>query len=150
MSIELPKEARKEAIASIERYFLTELDEKIGNIAAAALLNFVLEEIGPSIYNQAVADVQERLQARVMELDIEIHEDEFQYWRKLRADAQGKVTFDDPAGARVSQSAPRRSAAGGSRRCSQRSPPSALAQSVPVVLPISRWRPPGATARPWR
>ena len=31
--------------------------------------------------NQAVADVQERLQARVSELDIEVHEDEFTYWR---------------------------------------------------------------------
>lgn len=82
MSIEIPKEARKEAIASIERYFQENMEEKIGNIAAAGLLGFFLEEIGPLVYNQAVADVQERLQARVAELDIEIHEDEFQYWRK--------------------------------------------------------------------
>jgi uncharacterized protein (DUF2164 family) len=84
MAIELPKEARKEAVASIERYFHENMEEKIGNIAAAALLNFFLEEVGPSIYNRAVADVQERLQARIMELDIEAHEDEFQYWRKQR------------------------------------------------------------------
>ncbi len=82
MTIEIPKEARKEAISSIERYFQENMEEKIGNIAAGALLGFVLEEIGPLIYNQAVADVQERLQARVSELDIEIHEDEFPYWRK--------------------------------------------------------------------
>lgn len=82
MTIEIPKEARKEAIASIERYFQDNMDEKIGNIAAGALLGFFLEEIGPLVYNQAVADVQERLQARVSELDIEVHEDEFQYWRK--------------------------------------------------------------------
>ena len=83
MTIEIPKEARKEAIASIERYFQENMGEKIGNIAAGALLGFFLEEIGPLVYNQAVADVQERLQARIMELDIEIHEDEFQYWRKF-------------------------------------------------------------------
>ena len=83
MTIELSKEARKEAIASIERYFLENLDEKIGNVAAGGLLGFILDEIGPSIYNRAVADVQERLQARVAEVDIEIHEDEFQYWRKF-------------------------------------------------------------------
>ena len=47
------------------------------------LLGFVLEEIGPTIYNQAVADVQERLQTRISELDIEIHEEEFDYWRKF-------------------------------------------------------------------
>ena len=82
MTIELNKDARKEAIASIERYFRENMDEPIGNIAAGALLGFFLEEVGPAIYNQAVAQVQERLQARVMELDIELHEDEFQYWRR--------------------------------------------------------------------
>lgn len=82
MTIELSKEARKEAIASIERYFSENMEEKIGNVAAGGLLGFILEEIGPSIYNKAVADVQERLQQRVMEIDIEVHEDEFTYWRK--------------------------------------------------------------------
>ena len=85
MSIELPKEVRAEAIASIERYFKENMEERIGNIAAAALLNFFVEELGPSIYNQAVADVQERLQTRITELDLEVHEDEFQYWRKQEA-----------------------------------------------------------------
>ena len=83
MGIEISKEARKEAVVSIERYFSENMEEKIGNIAAAALLGFFLEEIGPLVYNQAVAEVQERLQARVAELDIELHEDEFQYWRKV-------------------------------------------------------------------
>ncbi len=50
MSIELPREARKEALASIERYFL--------------------EKLAPLVYNQAVADVQDRLQARIAELSI--------------------------------------------------------------------------------
>ncbi|WP_022981673.1 DUF2164 domain-containing protein [Ideonella sp. B508-1] len=90
MTIALNKDARKEAIASIERYFQENMDERIGNIAAGALLGFFLEEIGPTIYNQAVADVQERLQARVMELDIEIHEDEFQYWRKFDREVKGR------------------------------------------------------------
>ncbi len=82
MTIELSKEARQQAIASIERYFQENMEERIGNIAAGALLAFVLEEIAPSVYNRAVADVQERLGARVAELDIEIHEEEFDYWRK--------------------------------------------------------------------
>ena len=84
MTIEIDKEARKEAIASIERWFRENRDgEKIGNIAADGLLGFFLEEIGPLVYNQAVADVQERLQARVSEIDIEVHEDPFTYWRKF-------------------------------------------------------------------
>lgn len=85
MAIELDKEARKQAVASIERYFEEQLEQRIGNIAALGLLNFMLEEIGPSIYNRAVSEVQERLQVRISELDIEVHEDEFGYWRKIDA-----------------------------------------------------------------
>lgn len=80
--IELSRETRAEAVASIERYFQEELDQRIGNIAAGALLSFMLEEIGPAIYNQAVQQVQQRLLERVQELDIDCHEDEFQYWRR--------------------------------------------------------------------
>ena len=87
MAIELSKEARAQAVLSIERWFQTERDERIGNITAGALLGFFLQEIGPSVYNQAVAEVQERLQLRVSELDIEVHEDEFGYWP-----AQGKTS----------------------------------------------------------
>ena len=90
MSIELPKEAHKEAVASIERYFEQNMEERIGNIAAAALLNFFVEEVGPCIYNKAVADVQERLQQRILELDLEVHEDEFQYWRKYERPTRGR------------------------------------------------------------
>jgi len=90
MSIELSREARQEAVQSIERYFLEHMDEKIGNIAAGGLLSFFLEEIGPVVYNKAVADAQERLQMRVSELDIEIHEDEFTYWRKFEKSRRSK------------------------------------------------------------
>ena len=69
-------------MASIERFFLENMEEKIGNIAAGALLEFFLEELGPIVYNKAVSNVQERLQLRFSEIDIEVHEDEFQYWRK--------------------------------------------------------------------
>jgi uncharacterized protein (DUF2164 family) len=82
MPIDLPKDTRAQAVASIERWFRENRDEPIGNLAAGALLGFILEEIGPTIYNRAVADVQERLTARIAELDIEIHEDEFGYWTK--------------------------------------------------------------------
>lgn len=90
MAIELPKETRAEAIASIERYFRENMEEKIGNIAAGALLGYFLEELGPLVYNKAVADVQERLQIRISELDIDHHEDEFQYWRKFDRQRKAK------------------------------------------------------------
>ena len=91
MTIELSKEARAQAIASIERYFAENFaQERIGNIAAGALLGYFLQEIAPAVYNLAVADVQERLLARVNELDFEVHEDEFGYW-PLQDKALGKA-----------------------------------------------------------
>ena len=48
------------------------MDNEIENLAAEGLLQFFVEEVGPIIYNKAVADVQSRLQARVAELDVEI------------------------------------------------------------------------------
>jgi uncharacterized protein (DUF2164 family) len=94
MAIELSKETRAEAIRSIERYFQENMEERIGNIAAGALLSFFVEEIGPAIYNQAVAEVQERLQARVSELDIEVHEEEFQFWPKYDIRRKGKNSIE--------------------------------------------------------
>ena len=90
MTIELSKEDRAQAVASIERYFRENMEEKIGNVAASGLLGFFLEEVGPSIYNKGVSDAQERLQARVSELDFEVHEDEFAYWQKYEKKRKAK------------------------------------------------------------
>lgn len=83
MSIELPKDLRQQAVTSIQRWFDEHMDEPIGNVAAGGLLGYFLEEIAPLVYNQAVADVQERLQARIAEIDLDVHEEPFQYWRKI-------------------------------------------------------------------
>lgn len=90
MSIEIAKEDRQQAIESIMRYFAEHMDERIGNVSAGALLGFFLEEIGPLVYNQAVADAQEKLLPRVQELDLEVHQDTFQYWSKFDRARKGR------------------------------------------------------------
>ena len=65
MSIELAKEARADAIASIQQYFERNLTEPIGELPAGLLLDFFVEEIGPAIYNKAIADAQGRLASSV-------------------------------------------------------------------------------------
>jgi uncharacterized protein (DUF2164 family) len=85
MSIELSKEARADAIASIQQYFERNLQEPVGEMPAGLLLNFFLEEIGPAIYNKAIADAQARLAMRVSDLSGELYEDEFQYWPRVEA-----------------------------------------------------------------
>ncbi|AOJ68018.1 MULTISPECIES: DUF2164 domain-containing protein [Burkholderia] len=85
MGIELDKDVRDRAIASLQRYFTENMEEPIGNIQAGALLHFFVQEIGPAIYNLAVADAQSSLQARVAELDIDCHHEPFDYWKKQPA-----------------------------------------------------------------
>ena len=85
MPIELSPEARQQAITSIERYFREQMEEPIGNMAAGALLHFLLEEIGPSIYNRGVADAQAYLQERLQALDYDVQAPEFGYWSKKPA-----------------------------------------------------------------
>jgi uncharacterized protein (DUF2164 family) len=78
MSIELTREERQAALASIERWFHANLDDPPGNVAAMGLLGHIAAEIGPCFYNRGVADAQERLRLRVDELDIELHAEPFQ------------------------------------------------------------------------
>jgi uncharacterized protein (DUF2164 family) len=80
VTIELSKQARADAVASIQRYFRDEMPEPIGDLKAGLLLNFILEEIGPALYNKAIADAQARLLGRVSDLNGELYADEFQYW----------------------------------------------------------------------
>jgi uncharacterized protein (DUF2164 family) len=87
VTLELTKRQRTDAIASMQRYFEENLDP-IGDMPAGLLLNFLLEEIGPLIYNQAIADAQTCLAQRVADLNGELYTDEFQYWP--RADAKRK------------------------------------------------------------
>lgn len=85
MSIELSKEARADAVTSIQQYFERNMPEPLGELPAGLLLNFFLEEIGPAIYNKAIADAQTRLAVRVSDLSGELYEDEFQYWPRVEA-----------------------------------------------------------------
>ena len=88
MNMELPKPIRAAAIASIQRYFSENMPETIGELPAGLLLNYFLEEIGPLIYNRAIADAQARMQEHVADLNGQLFADEFQYWPK--ADAKRK------------------------------------------------------------
>ncbi|HVX38250.1 MAG TPA: DUF2164 domain-containing protein [Gemmatimonadaceae bacterium] len=82
MNITLSPDATKQAVASIKRYFLEELDHEIGDLKAGLVLDYVLKEIGPSIYNSAIADAQAYMRDRVADLDGACSAPEFAYWPK--------------------------------------------------------------------
>jgi uncharacterized protein (DUF2164 family) len=81
MAIKLSKEVEKKMIASIKRYFAENMEDEIGDLKAKLLLDFCLREIGPRIYNQAIADAQAFLQKKVADLDSSCYEPELGYWK---------------------------------------------------------------------
>ncbi|HEX5234018.1 MAG TPA: DUF2164 domain-containing protein [Silvibacterium sp.] len=88
--MEISKQARVDAIASMQRYFEENMPQPLGELPAGLLLNFFLEEVGPAIYNQAIGDAQARMAQRVSDLSGELYADEFQYWPKVDAKRKGK------------------------------------------------------------
>jgi uncharacterized protein (DUF2164 family) len=85
MLMELSKRTREDAIASIQRYFEENFSEPVGDLPAGLLLDFFIEEVGPVIYNRAIADAQARMQLRVSDLSGELYENELQYWPKMES-----------------------------------------------------------------
>lgn len=82
MTIKLNRETEERLIASIQRYFDVNMDERLGDLKARLLLDFCVKELGPSIYNQAIIDAQSAMQDKVAELDVACYEAEFGYWNK--------------------------------------------------------------------
>ena len=76
MAITLSDETRRKLVAAIKRYSAANLDEEMGDLKAGLFLEFCLKEIGPSIYNKAIADAQAYFTDRVADLEGVCHEDE--------------------------------------------------------------------------
>jgi uncharacterized protein (DUF2164 family) len=85
MPITLSDDNKKLVIASVRRYFSEELDQDIGDLKAALVLDFFLREVGPSVYNAAIADAQTYLRDRLADLEATCYEPEFAYWPKSSA-----------------------------------------------------------------
>jgi uncharacterized protein (DUF2164 family) len=90
MAIKLSPETTRQLNASIKRYVAENLDQDIGDLKAGLLLDFCLKEIGPTVYNQAIADAQSYFQERVADLEGVCYEKEFTYWAPTSADRSGK------------------------------------------------------------
>jgi uncharacterized protein (DUF2164 family) len=81
MAITLLPETEKRLHVSIKRFFAEKLDDEIGDLKARLVLDYCLREIGPTIYNQAIADAQAWMQGKVADLDGSRFEPELTYWK---------------------------------------------------------------------
>jgi uncharacterized protein (DUF2164 family) len=80
MDIKLSPDIEKRLHGPIQRFVAEEYGESIGDLGAGTFLAFCLKELGPAIYNQAVADAQACLQERVTDLENICFAEETSYW----------------------------------------------------------------------
>lgn len=63
--IKLSKEEYENAVDEIRKFFECERDEDIGNLQGQIMVDFILEKIGPSIYNKAIDDMQKYMTEKI-------------------------------------------------------------------------------------
>lgn len=76
-SITIADDARKQAIATLREYCAEDMDVEIGDLKAELLLDFILTELGPTIYNQAIADARTFFEERAGDLAALCYHQEF-------------------------------------------------------------------------
>lgn len=81
MALELTSQEKDEAVASLRRYFTSELEVELSELRAKLLLDYVLQEIGPLAYNRGVQDAEKFLRLRLEDLPATCFEPPFRYWR---------------------------------------------------------------------
>jgi len=67
-NFEFSKEHKEDAMRSIKEFFLKERDEELSDFRANIFLDFIIHQIGPCIYNQAIADAYALMATKVDEL----------------------------------------------------------------------------------
>lgn len=67
-TIKLNQDAKTDIIRSIQNFFLSERDEEISEFQASIFLDFILNEVGIYIYNQAISDAHELTTLKLEEI----------------------------------------------------------------------------------
>ena len=66
--LELNKERRLAAINDLKTFFANEKNEDISDFQAGLLLDFMINSIGPYLYNQAIEDAYQLMREKVEDL----------------------------------------------------------------------------------
>ncbi len=86
MNLKIPKEQKTQIVAMVQQYFREERGEEIGDLAAEFLIDFMIKQMGPFIYNQAIEDVQAVLNQKMAALE----EDVYALKMPLKLSSKGK------------------------------------------------------------
>jgi len=74
MRIKLDEKRKSEISQALVSLFATEFDERLSQFKADEIVNFMLNQIGPSQYNQAITDARKYMAEKLDDLDMEFHE----------------------------------------------------------------------------
>ena len=76
MRIRLEPERRAALLIAIRQYFASEFDEPLSDFRAEGLLDFLVRELGPPVYNQGVRDACAYVSGKLADIEGEIYEPE--------------------------------------------------------------------------
>jgi len=82
MESDLTKEETAAIQASLKKYMAEEFDIEIGDLQVNLLLRYILTEIGPFVYNRAIADAERLLAEKIADLPGVLFEEGLTYWKK--------------------------------------------------------------------
>jgi len=71
--LKIPREYKHSLVNEIQSYFETERSEKIGDLAAENFLEFMIKQLGPVIYNQAIKDCRAVVMQQMERVEDEIY-----------------------------------------------------------------------------
>jgi uncharacterized protein (DUF2164 family) len=74
LRIRLSEERRRTLVAALMRHAEEEWDEPLSDFRAEGLLDFVVRELGPAVYNQGVRDACAAMQDKLADLEGEVYE----------------------------------------------------------------------------
>jgi uncharacterized protein (DUF2164 family) len=76
MRIRLSDDRRGNLLRALQSYFDDNFDEPLSVFRAEGLLDFLLAELGPTVYNQGVRDACAAMQEKLLDLEGEVYERE--------------------------------------------------------------------------
>ena len=76
MRIKLSDERKDQITDALVDFYASEFDEELSAFRAERVVEFMLRQIGPSQYNQAIADVRKYMAEKIDDLDAEFYEPE--------------------------------------------------------------------------
>ncbi len=74
MAIEFTDEDRKRIFDALQSYVQEHFEHDIGLLQTEKLFDFLMGMLGATIYNQAIEDAQAYMQAKVIDMEIDLHQ----------------------------------------------------------------------------